>query len=158
MIHVAEFPVAVHFFQLFYGSVITVADADVQHQTPLVGFFGHFAGEGVVDGDGLFAEDVLAGLQSVHGDGVVGVVGGQNPDGLNLVVLQSNLIVGNDLLDQGEFFLGLFCLFQNQIASVFDTGRILHFCHSSQVYLCDASASDNGDHVLFHSPIPSFSL
>ena len=67
----------------------------------LVGGVEHLPRLGEAHGDGLLAEDVLAGLRGGDGDGGVGDVGGGDDDGVDAGVLEDVLVVGEGGAEAG---------------------------------------------------------
>ena len=155
MIKLAELAGCIQSFDHFNRLLIPVADTDVEQLSLLFGFRSHFAGEGIADRDRLFAQNVLAGTQSIHGDRVVRIVRSQHPDGFHFRVLQRDVVVG-DCLFAAEIPDCFFCLFGNQIAGIFHP-HVIHFGKSRKMrILCNSSASDDRNAMFFHRIILFF--
>ena len=150
MVDVTELALVVVSLKLLDGTVVTVANADSKALVLLLCFLCHLAGESVINGNGLLAEDVLACLESIHGNNVVSVVGGEDVYHVNLGVLQSNLVVGDNVLDLGEVRLCGYCLLLDDIAGVLDP-YFVDLCERGKVCVsCNSSASDDSNYCGFH--------
>ena len=149
VVDLTEATLTVELLEQLDGLIVAVADADVEHLALTIGLFLHLAGKGVVNGNGLLAENVLAGTQRIHGDDVVHIVGGQHEYGFDLGVSQCYVVVCNDLFDLGELFLGGLCLVNQQIASVFDADVVQLGQSGQMCAVGDSTATDNSN--CFHN-------
>ena len=105
VVDVAEFSVFVHFIELFNGSVVSVADTDIEHLAHFVSHLFHFLGKSIVYCDGLFAKNMLSRTQCIHCYGIVRKVGCEYPHCINFGVSQCYVVVCDYVFNLGEIFL-----------------------------------------------------
>ncbi|MNT17274.1 hypothetical protein D3C72_1524150 [compost metagenome] len=94
VLDLAQFALADEVHEGFVGGVVLEDMPDHEDAAERIGGLGEVLGLVAGEGEGLFDEDVLAGLHGLHGEAVVGAGGGGDDDGLEGVVLEDVLEVG----------------------------------------------------------------
>ena len=130
--------------------VEAVDHADVQDAAGLVLHLLHLQRLGVGAGGGLFAQNVLAGAHRVDGDGGMHVVGRADGHGLDLGVVQGDVIVGDGRAAAVLLHGGLGALGEN-IAEILDLRFGIVHVRGNVGGVGDGAAADDGD---FHGTCP----
>ena len=114
--------------------------------------FRHLAGQLVIDGDGLFAEDVLSCRECLHRDRIMREVRCQDKNHLCLGIFQRDPVIGYRIFNQpGIFALFRLRLFRNEIAGVFDSDISQVFQRREMTVGGDSAAADHcGDDFFIH--------
>ena len=84
------------------------------------------------------------------------IVGSENVDRIHLGIGQSNLVILDDIFDNGEILFQLCSLFGQDITAILDTD-VIHLRERGQMCIsCNSSAADHGDYFFIHTHFPPF--
>ena len=83
-------------------------------------------------------------------------IGGKHPNGVNLAIRKSDLVIGDHVFDLRPFFLNGQCLLLNEVTGVFDA-HIVHLGESGEVGINgDTATADNSN--CFHNNKTPFGI
>ena len=121
-----------------------VYNADVENLAGFVADLLHFAGFGVVDGGGLFAQHVLAGAHGVDGDLGVHEVRGADVNGFHFGIGQNILVIHNG---SAAAVVGnsLFSALGDDVAEILDFNVVVYQVAGDVMAVGDHTAADDSN-------------